>query len=575
MRLVRLAVENFRSIESLEWTVPAGLCALIGPGDSGKTAILDAIDLALCHQWNPPITDADFYDLDTSKPIKVQVTLVDLPQSFLVLDAFGTEMRGVSQESISDEPEDGSVEALTIQFFVDDSLEPRWSVVNGRNAEGKLISLKDRQKLKVARVGGYVDRHLAWGRGSALSRLSEGSGGTSALLATAARTARGAIRPEELPDYMRDAAVRASTAAKALGARPRGTFKPGMRPGTGFSVGIFELLDGEVPVASMGTGSRRLAAIGIQLAGTDDAGVILIDEIEHGLEPHRIRHVLRQLENPVALGDEGKGPGPGPTQVILTTHSPVVLRELKAEQINVVIPGVEGHPRIARASSALQSVLRSTPEAFIAHRVLLCEGKTEDGLCRAFCEAWREEGFGGIVQSGTVTAGSRDGGSTIPEYAKALLDLGLTVGVFMDSDRPDFEKKKAEVSALGGRVFAWEDKCNSERRVALDVPLAVLDEIIVLAEEFKPGEIVRSIAAALRVEEATTEKGAFCQEIISRGIEESSLREAVAKRVTEAKAFKDVENGKRLGELCWKNADKMASTPTILIFEEIRKWAGD
>ncbi len=48
----------------------------------------------------------------------------------------------------------------------------------------------------------------------------------------------------------------------------------------------------------------------------------LIDEVEQGLESHRVRHLLRVLRG----ADE-----PGQSRhVLMTTHAPVVLEELKA-----------------------------------------------------------------------------------------------------------------------------------------------------------------------------------------------------------------------------------------------------
>ena len=57
--------------------------------------------------------------------------------------------------------------------------------------------------------------------------------------------------------------------------------------------------------------------------------MILIDELEHGLEPHRIVRLLG------SLGAKGESP---PLQVFMTTHSPVALRELAGSQLFVVRP---------------------------------------------------------------------------------------------------------------------------------------------------------------------------------------------------------------------------------------------
>jgi predicted ATPase len=55
-------------------------------------------------------------------------------------------------------------------------------------------------------------------------------------------------------------------------------------------------------------------------------GLTLIDEVENGLEPHRIRHLLR-----VMRGTDGLE-----RHVLMTTHAPVVLGELRASELRVV-----------------------------------------------------------------------------------------------------------------------------------------------------------------------------------------------------------------------------------------------
>ena len=44
-RIRRLEIRNFRSIQNLDWAPSNGMNCLIGPGDSGKSTVLDAIDL--------------------------------------------------------------------------------------------------------------------------------------------------------------------------------------------------------------------------------------------------------------------------------------------------------------------------------------------------------------------------------------------------------------------------------------------------------------------------------------------------------------------------------------------------
>ena len=38
---VRLQVENYRVLRKIDWELPQGVCALVGPNGSGKTTLLD------------------------------------------------------------------------------------------------------------------------------------------------------------------------------------------------------------------------------------------------------------------------------------------------------------------------------------------------------------------------------------------------------------------------------------------------------------------------------------------------------------------------------------------------------
>jgi len=76
-RIRKIDIENFRGIKTLSWRPSPGLNCLIGPGDSGKSSILDAIDFCLGARRNIQFTDADFHLLNVDAPISISVTLGD------------------------------------------------------------------------------------------------------------------------------------------------------------------------------------------------------------------------------------------------------------------------------------------------------------------------------------------------------------------------------------------------------------------------------------------------------------------------------------------------------------------
>src|SRR5690606_19006380 len=94
MRLRRLQIESFRGVKALDWRHIAETAALVGPGDSGKSTILDAIERVLSPKWNVSFDDTDFWDLHTEAPIVIRATITNLPSSFYRDSKFGLLLHG-------------------------------------------------------------------------------------------------------------------------------------------------------------------------------------------------------------------------------------------------------------------------------------------------------------------------------------------------------------------------------------------------------------------------------------------------------------------------------------------------
>ena len=62
MKLTSIEVKNFRGIKqaSVSFPIDSRIICLIGPGDSGKSSLLRAIEWALWPSWSLIVTDMDF-----------------------------------------------------------------------------------------------------------------------------------------------------------------------------------------------------------------------------------------------------------------------------------------------------------------------------------------------------------------------------------------------------------------------------------------------------------------------------------------------------------------------------------
>lgn len=455
-RVRAVEVKNFRSIKELTWYPATGINCLIGPGDSGKSSILDAIDFCLGARRSIQFTDADFHLLDVEAPIVISITLGELDDELKNLDAYGMYVRGfdAETETIEDEPEKDAETVLTVKLTVASDLEPTWTLVSERaEAQGLTRNLNwgDRVRLAPTRIGVMADYHLAWRRGSVLNRVSEERADASAALAKAARDARAAFGEKAQGQLGETLGIVAAT-AKELGIPIGENIKALLDAhSVSFSGGTISLHDEEgVPLRGLGIGSTRLLIAGLQRKAAAQSSIILIDELEHGLEPHRIIRLLGSLG--------AKEPRP-PLQVFMTTHSPVALRELSGKQLFVTRGSSEKHDiRVVGTADDIQSTIRLYPDAFLAPNIIACEGASEVGLVRGLDQYRTANGQDAITAQGTALVDCGGGDADRPfKRAAAFQALGYRAVVVRDDDKKPTAEVEAAFIADGGTVVAWRD----------------------------------------------------------------------------------------------------------------------
>lgn len=386
MIIHHLKVENFRGIRSLDWHLNGRVVCLIGPNDSTKTSILDAIELALLPRSNVSVTDADFYQGDAANTIVIEATVGELPSELIVEpEKFGLCLRGYDPaKGAVDDPVDGVMPVLVVRFAVGQDLEPSWTVSKVGLPEPRRIGWQDRERLGATRLGDDVEKHLTWARGSALSKLTAKNVSTAQTFAKVSREAKRIVAESPLVE-LKAAAATAKTSAVQFGA-VFGELKPGLdMTGFYFGASVLGLHDSAVPVRLWGLGTKRLAALAIQQNGLGQNSILLVDELEHGLEPHRIRLLVERLKSGVAATrTEG--------QVIFTTHSPTTIMALSVDELRFV-RSRDGVTSVAQVQSkhidALQGVARTHSHAFLGRKIVVCEGATEVGL-------YPQRGRGGV-----------------------------------------------------------------------------------------------------------------------------------------------------------------------------------
>lgn len=79
----------------------------------------------------------------------------------------------------------------------------------------------------------------------------------------------------------------------------------------------------EIPAWLLSEGTRRIAAIFALLESSPPPSLIVIEEIENGLDPWTLQFVLRALREASADG----------VQVLFTTHSPYLLDHVEPDEV--------------------------------------------------------------------------------------------------------------------------------------------------------------------------------------------------------------------------------------------------
>ncbi|MGA3797727.1 ATP-dependent nuclease [Pseudomonas fluorescens] len=491
VRIRKLEIRHFRAIQALDWAPSNGINCLIGPGDSGKSSILDAIDLCLGARRSASFSDTDFYNLDVNTPIVISVTLGSLPDEMVNLDAYGDFLRGIelSTGTVEDEPRAGLETVLTLRLHVASDLEPTWTLYSDRAAAvgtERSLAWKDRSRIAPARIGSFASMNLSWSRNSILNRLTEERPELSGALAGAARQARESFGAQASEQLRRPLDVVNQT-SRYLGV-PVGEGAQALLDAHAVSVGdgAIALHDSAgIPLRSLGTGSSRLLVAGLQRMAADAASIALVDEVEYGLEPHRLIRFLDSL---------GAKDPQQPLQVFITTHSPVALRELSGQQLHVVRKvGDQHRVLLAGDGNDVQSTLRADPEAFLAKHVIVCEGASEVGLVRGLDQFWSAAHNDSFMARGCayVNAG---GGTTDHVYnrGRALLGLGYRVLLIVDADKPPTPEIAQAFVAQGGVAMTWGQGRALEDELFASLPDLAIDALIVKALEVNELERVAS-----------------------------------------------------------------------------------
>ena len=484
MRIAQLKIQNFRSIQTADLVLPKQV-VFVGDNNSGKSTVLEAIDLVLGPERTrrrPVINEHDFYngqyisaESEEEIEIKIEATVVDLNEEQEARFKDNLEFWNNEAESLIDGPpteqtdQTSTVSAIRVVFIgkydpEEDDFIGETFFSSPESDEGELEKFRTRDKrycgflfLRTLRTG---SRALSLEHGSLLDiilRLREqrvqmwedvlrevsqvgvaedGDIGLTDTLTEVQRKLRSFI-PTEWAD---DPRIRVSELTRESLRKALTVFMTAGSADSGYAV----------PFRNQGTGTVNMLVFALlsMIAEEKQNVMFAMEEPEIAIPPFTQKRVVQSVKESAS-------------QVLLTSHSPYVLEEFAPERI-AVIHRVGGELTIKPALlpptvklKAFSSEMRTRfSEALLARRVLVVEGRTEldsfSAASRRLAELSPEQ-FRNLDSLGIAVVDARTDSQVVP-LVQYFESLGKQVFAIFDKQEEDISE---------GIEFAFESPAQS------------------------------------------------------------------------------------------------------------------
>lgn len=473
-----LSIERFRGIGAFRWRPARGVNIILGGGDVGKSTILEAIALLLSPVNPTNLFEPDYHDRHIEAGFCIEAVL-SLPPgcgvSNQIKPSWPWEWTGdvASVPSLEAEGKPASEPVYVVRVRGTEDLELAYEIAQPDGTTDSFPAAL-RRSMGLVRLGGddRNDRDLRLVQGSALDRLLSDRGLRSRMASELAKS-----------DVREELTVAAQTALTNLDATFRKESLPagldlaitgGQGPSIASMIGLTADRHGvQLPLASWGSGTRRLSALVIAEQNQGEAPIMLVDEIERGLEPYRQRTLVEKLQA-------------GPSQVFFTTHSPAAISAASKSSLWYVDHTGQIGPLDA---VKIAKHRKSDPEAFLSRLAVVAEGATEVG----FVMALLKRALGSVTEQHGVHVSNGDGHETTLGVLEALAAGGLRFGGFADDEQKHPERWKRLHDRLGALLFRWSSGCIEENVIGA-VPDGRLEHLITDPTGAKTGMRLRSLA---------------------------------------------------------------------------------
>lgn len=419
--------------------------------------------------------------------------------------------------------------------------------------DSKSFSTTDRQLIAPGMIGIDFSQNLNWGQGSALTKYVDPRETIKKNILKIEKESH------NIGDYSKLDAIESiiNKVADGYGVEIEGKLNNKVSLKSKNVLSTIELFEGKKPFNQRGYGSKKLINLGLTIGNSGKKSILLIDEIEIGLEPYRQKNLLHKIKNEISTGG----------QVIFTTHSTVVLSELDISQLILLHSheGITSFKVIAnddeKLNSRMQGMLRTIPDAFLTPRILICEGITEVGFIRSLDEKLQIDDDYYMASRGVSYVDGK-GGAKALDVAERFFELGFNVALIVDNDRPEDRRKRESLLSKGIHIFSWnENKCIETALLPL-LSKEALNNLLLWDSEKKEATWDELI-----------EQGYATKKYLLR--EELNDKELlnIAMICNKKEFFKRVAGGEALGRAIFDNCKNISSDmEEIKTINEIVKW---
>jgi len=252
----------------------------------------------------------------------------------------------------------------------------------------------------------------------------------------------------------------------------------------------------------------------------------------------------------------------------MTTHSEIAIVELTSAELRVVRSN-DGATTVWDVPAELQPVVRRAPEALLARRVIVGEGKTEVGLCRALEGSWTSTHGAPPAEKGVVLIPG--GGSSAPRIALAFAQLGYPTALLADSDVA-ISPPEQDLIAGGVSVHQWAGTVCTEERVLMDLPWDGVLSVITRASELQVTDEPQAAYDAV-ASQLGASAGTRVDEWLGSGFDQTAIRRAAGLVAKKHGWFKRIDLGEALGAVIADALPGMDGTDLKVTLDALEEWA--